>query len=184
MSSAPQTSVDTPQVGLPGAPCDAAAARDNVVRTYVNEEASAHVPFGRGVKLGTADAGGTGTNGAKVLSAKTDKIVGVASFALGFSRATELDDTGILPKTHFGVTEKGGLWITPGENVGPGDQVHVCVTAHAGFVVGQFHKTDDGVYSIDVSKFAQWRTSGGPTTGQPAKLVFDFTNAALAATDS
>ncbi len=78
MSNNPQTSVAPIQFGLPGAPGDAKAADSNVVRTYVNAEASAHIPFGRVCKLGTADAGGEGINGALVPSIKTDalKLVG------------------------------------------------------------------------------------------------------------
>lgn len=184
MSSAPQTSVDDPQVGLPGAPCDSHAADDNLVRTYLQEESSAPIPFGYLLKLGTANAGGTGTNGAKLPTAKTDKPLGFSAFALAFNRGTEVDSTGILPKTHFGVVEKGELWIMPYEDMVPGDDVHWVVTSHSGHVPGQIGTTDDGVYTIDISKFCQVRTSGGPTSGQPIKLAFDFTNAALAATDS
>ncbi len=188
MSSAPQTSIDTPQFGLPGAPADAKSADDNVVRTYLQEEASAHIPFGRLVKLGTPDAG-TGCSGAKVPSAKTDKLVGFSTWDRRFSRSTELDDTGILPAVHFGVTEKGVLWIMPEEDVAPGDAVHGRVTIHDSGaptvkLPGMVGKTDDGVKTINLSLFAQWRTAGGPTSGQPAKLAFDLTNAGLAVTDS
>jgi len=183
MSSAPQTSIDTPQVGLPGAPADAQSADDNFVRTYLQEEASAHIPFGRVCKLGTADAG-SGHSGAKIPSAKTDKLVGFSTWDRRFNRSTELDDTGILPKTHFGVTEKGSLWIMPEEDVVPGDAVHARVTANSAKLPGMVGKTDDGVKTIDITPFAQWRTAGGPTLGQPAKLTFDFTNAVLGLTDS
>lgn len=184
MSSAPQTSVGDPSIGVDGAPVDGYAARNNRVSTYLQEEASAHIPFGRACKLGTADAGGTGINGAKVPSAKTDKIVGFSAFALGFNRDTELDSTGIMPKAHFGIVEKGDLWITPEEDMVPGDDVHVRVTATSAKLPGMIGTTDEGVKTIDISPFAQVRKSGGSTSGQPIHLAFDFTNAALAVTDS
>lgn len=184
MSSAPQTSVDTPQVGLPGAPADASAADENVVRTYVNEEASAHIPFGRICKLGTADAGGTGTNGAKVPSAQADKLIGFSSFALGFNRTTELDATGVLPKTHFGITEKGVLWIMPEADMVPGDAVHARVTTNVAKLPGMIGPTSDTTKTVDISKYCQVRTKGGPTSGQPIKLAFDFTMAATGTSDS
>ncbi len=184
MSSAPQDLVESPLRGLPGAPCDAQAEVSNRVRTYLQEEASAHIPFGRVVQLGTADAGGTGVNGAKVPSAKTDKLVGISTWARGFNRVTELDDTGILPKTHFGVTEKGELWIMPEEDMVPGDDVHARVTANSAKLPGMIGTTDDGAKTINISYFAQVRQGGGPTSGQPMKLAFDFTNAFLATTDS
>ena len=183
MTYAPQTAVGTPLVGLEGAPADSQAADDNVVRTYLQEESSAHIPFGRVVKLGTADAG-TGVSGAKVPSAKTDKLVGISTFARSFNRGTELDDDGILPKVHFGVTEKGTLWIMPEEDVVPGDAVHARVTTNSAKLPGMIGKSDDGAKTIDITPFAQWRTAGGPTLGQPAKLTFDFTNRVLGLTDS
>lgn len=184
MSSAPQTSIDTPQIGVPGAPADADAARNNRVETYLQEEASEPIPFGRVCKLGTADAGGVGVNGAKIPSAKTDKLVGFSTWDTSFNRGTEVDETGILPKTHFGVTEKGASWIMPEEDMVPGDQVHARVTTNTAKLPGMIGKSDDGAKTINISYFAQVRSGGGPTSGQPIKLVYDFTNAFLETTDS
>lgn len=185
MSSAPQTTVSLePDVGVPGSPVHDYALRNNLVATYLQEEASAAIPFGRICKLGTADAGGVGTNGAKIPSAKTDKLVGFSTFALGFNRVTELSDLGILPKVHFGVTEKGDLWIMPEEDMVPGDDVHARVTINTAKLPGMIGTTDDGVKTIDITPFAQVRKSGGPTSGNCIHLQFDFTNAALAVTDS
>lgn len=179
MSSAPQTSVDAPQIGLPGSPCDADAARHNRVETCQNEEASALIPFGFIVKQGTVE------RRAKLPSAKTDLLIGFATWSPGFSAVTQIQEVGgILPKTFFGVTTKGALWIAPEEDVAVTDGVHARVTTNVAKLAGMLGKTDDGVRTIDISPFARWRTAGGPTSGQPAKLVFDFTNAALSHTDS
>jgi hypothetical protein len=185
MSSAPQTSVNLdPDVGIPGTPTDDYAERHNRVSTYLQEEASAHIPFGRVCKLGTADAGGTGVNGAKIPSAKTDKLVGFSTWSPGFNAVSELDSTGIAPKVHFGVTEKGDLWIMPEEDMVPGDDVHARVTASSAKLPGMIGTTDGGVQTIDVTPFAQVRKGGGPTSGNCIHLAFDFVNAALAVTDS
>lgn len=184
MSSAPQTSLDSPSRGIPGSPCDAAAAKANVNRTYLQEEASAAIPFGSLLKLGTVNAGDNGISGAKLPTAKTDKPIGFLLHAIAYNYGTELTELGVLPKTHIALCEKGALWIMPFEDMVPGDLVHWQVISHTGKLPGQITKTDDGVDSIDISKFAQVRMPGGPTSGQPIKLVFDFTNAALAATDS
>ncbi len=179
MSSAPQDVVGTPAIGLPGSPCDAESARHNRVETCQNEEASASIPFGRIVKQGTVEGR------AKVPSAKTDLLIGFSTWSPGFSANTQITETGgILPKTFFGVTTKGGLWIMPEEDVAVTDGVHARVTANVAKLPGMVGKTDDGVNTIDISPFARWRTAGGPSSGQPAKLVFDFTNAALSHTDS
>lgn len=180
MSSAPQTSLQTPRVGLPGSPCDAESARHNRIETCLNEEASAAITFGMLVKQGSAE------RLAKIPSAKTDKLIGIATWSPGFVYPTQLADNGIQPKTYFGVTTKGGLWIMPEEDVAVGDGVHgrVTVGSPSTKLPGMFGKTDDGVKTIDISPFAQWRTAGGPTSGQPAKLLFDFTNATLSHTDS
>lgn len=184
MSSAPQTSLDTPLRGLPGEACDAAAHKDEVTRTYLQEEVSAAIPFGTLLKLGTVTAGDNGTSGAKLPTAKTDKPIGFTRRALAYNYGTELTEAGLLPKTHIGLMEKGGMWVMPAEDMAPGDAVHWQVISHSGKLPGQITKTDDGVNSIDISKFAQVRMAGGPTSGQPIKLTFDFVNANLAATDS
>lgn len=184
MSSAPQTSVDTPAYGEPGYPTDAYATRHNRVETYINEEASAHLVFGRLVKLGTADLGGPGVNGAKVPSTKADKLVGFVTGSTSYSRSDQLDGTGVLPKIPLGVTEKGSLWIMPEEDLVPGDAVHGRVIANSAKLPGMIGKTDDGVNTIDLVPFAQVRSAGGPTSGNPIRLTFDFTNAGLAVTDS
>ncbi len=189
--SGPQTEVaNTPDYGMPGQLATLRAAADAKVDTYVQEEASAHIPFGRVVKLGTADLS-LGINGAKIPAAKTDKLIGITCFGHSYARtnAQEIDGTGLVPGTHIGVVRQGAVFVMPEEDVAPGDQVHARVTVHdTGSPLvktpGEIGKTDDGVKTIDISAFAQWETAGGPTSGQPARLWVDFNNAALAVTDS
>lgn len=176
---APQTSVRTdPDYGIPGQLATLHGVMDAKVDTYRNEEASAHIPFGRVVKLGSAE------RLAKVPSAKTDKLVGITCFGHSYQRDHELDATGLLPGTDMSVVRSGPVWVMPEEDVAVGDAVHARVTTNVAKLPGMIGKTDDGVKTIDISAFAQWETAGGPTSGQPARLWVDFSNAALAVTDS
>ncbi len=182
----PQTTVQKhPDYGMPGQLATLRAAADAKVDTYLQEEASAHIPFGYVVKLGTPDLS-LGINGAKLPSAKTDKLVGIACFAHSYARtnAQEIDSTGLSPGTHFGVVRQGAVFVMPEEDVAAGDDAHARVTANSGKLPGMIGKTDDGVRTIDISALVQWETAGGPTSGQPARLWVDFNNAALAVTDS
>lgn len=184
--SGPQTTVAAaPDYGMPGQLATLRSAADAKVDAYIQEEASAHIPFGRVVQLGTADLG-DGVSGAKIPASKTDKLVGISCFGHSFARtnAQEIDSTGLSPGTHFGVVREGAVWVMPEEDITVGDEVHARVTLNGGKLPGMIGKTDDGVKTIDISAFAQWETAGGPTSGQPARLWVDFANAALAVTDS
>lgn len=184
-----QTSVkNRPDYGMPGQLATGNSASEAKVDTFFQEEASAHIPFGYIVQRGTANKDGLGISGAKIPSAKTDKLVGIACLAQSFSRGSaagnELDDTGLAPGTHFGVVREGAVWVMPEEDIVPGDQVHARVTANSAKLPGMLGKTDDGVKTIDISAFCQWETAGGPTSGQTARLWVDFAGAHMALTDS
>lgn len=184
--SGPQTSVaNAPDYGIPGQLATMHGAGHAKVDTVLQEEASAHIPFGYVVKLGTPNLS-LGINGAKIPAAKTDKLLGIACFGHSFARtnAQEIDGTGLVPGTHFGVVREGPVFVMPEEDVVPGDEVHARVTINTAKLPGMIGKTDDGAKTIDISAFAQWETAGGPTSGQPARLWVDFSNAALAVTDS
>ncbi len=174
MGTPQETVADAPNYGLPGQ----IAGPDADVDTVLNEETSAPIPFGRVVQLGTLE------NRAKIPSAKTDKLIGISCFAHGYQRDTELTSLGIVAGTHFGIVTRGYVWVMPEEDMVPGDDVHARVTANSAKAPGMIGTTDDGAKTIDISAFAQVKTAGGPTSGQPMKLWVDFNNAALAVTDS
>lgn len=180
--TAPQTSVQTaPDFAVPGQLATERSVRTAAVDTMLNEEASAHIPFGFVVKKGTLE------NRAKLPSAKTDQLCGITVFGHGYSRtpgAVEIDSTGLAPGTHMSVMTSGEIYVMPEEDVAITDQVHARVTVNVAKLPGMFGKTDDGVKTIDCSAFAQWKSAGGPTSGQPARLWIDFSNAHLAVTDS
>ncbi len=176
---APQSTVaDAPDYGIPGQLASLYGASEAKVNTFRNGEASAHIPFGRVVKLGSAE------RIAGVPSAKTDKLVGITCFGHSYQRDHEVDATGLLPGTDMSVVVAGVVWVMPEEDVAVGDEVHARVTTNTAKLPGMIGKTDDGAKTIDISAFAQWETAGGPTSGQPARLWVNFVNAALAVTDS
>jgi hypothetical protein len=175
----PQTSItNAPLFGLPGQHATLQSVQTAKVDTALNEEASAHIGFGTLVKRGTQE------RRMKLPSAKTDLLLGFVMFGQSYQRNVELDATGLTPGTHGSVCVCGTLWIMPEEDMAPGDHVHGRVTANVAKLPGMIGKTDDGVNTIDISGFCQVRSAGGPTSGQPIALWFDFSNVNLAVTDS
>ncbi len=185
MSQIPQTVVNaSPDFGLPGQLADLHSARTAKIDTALQAEASAGIPFGTFVKRGT------NSGDAKVPSAKTDVLFGIAVFGQSYARPYEVDSTGIRPKAHFDVLRNGTVWVLPTEDVVEADQVHVRVTVSSDTykLPGTIGKTDDGVKTIDITPFARWESQGTATTlnvsGTPAKLWIDMVNVSLAVTDS
>jgi len=180
--TAPQTAVAAaPDYAVPGQLASLRSVQSSAVDTMLNEEASAHIPFGRVVKKGTVE------KRAKVPSAKTDQLCGITVFGHSYSRtpgAVELDNAGLAPGTHMSVLVCGEIYVMPEEDVAITDQVHARVITNVAKLPGMIGKTDDGVNTIDISAFAQWKRAGGPTSGQCAVLWVDFSNAHLAVTDS
>lgn len=182
--SGPQTTVAAhPDYGMPGQLATLRSAADAKVDTYLNEEASAAIPFGSVVKAGTLE------NRAKIPSAQADLLVGIACFGHSFARSFqagqgEISSLGILPGTHFGVVREGVVWVMPEDDVTPGLEVHVRVTANGPKVPGNIGTGEDTTKTVDITAFAQWETAGGPTSGQPAKVWVNFLNASMTLLDS
>lgn len=122
--------------GIEGQIADSGPKR---VDSLVNEEASA-VPYGRGVKRGTAN------DQFLLPAAAADEVVGV----LVHTHVSEdLTDDGIATKEPGNVMRVGRLFVKPEQAVSPSDKVFVRHTAGgAGETKGRLRKDNDGVAQV------------------------------------
>lgn len=141
------------------------------VVTRYNEEASAKIPFGRGVKFGAND------NGALLPAAETDKVVGIVLHTDQYTTGSdgELTSTGLIPDAMMSVLRKGRVWVTAEDGCAPGDRLWVrCTAGGAGEVVGGLNNADEGTETIDCTAQGVWLTTAA--AGELAILEVDFTN--------
>jgi hypothetical protein len=173
-----QTDVTTaPDIGVPGQMADFQTFGDGVNFSKSSEEASAGIPFGVMVAVGTAD------DGALLIAANTDALSGVAMFAEEFHRTSELDTDGLQPGATFGVLWEGAILVRVENAVTPASTVHVRATANGPLTQkGAFRGGKDGAHTIDCSGFARYLTSAD--TGGIAVVYIDMADAHLAAADS
>src|SRR5688572_11716891 len=123
---ATQTSVsDRMAVAFPGMRSD--ASRDNNCRSYVSEEASAEVPFGVFVGQGTDE------EGALLLAATTDRVIGATLHSHAYAKDQELGDDGLKPGVTLAVASRDRAWICAESGaITPADSVFIrCVAAGA-----------------------------------------------------
>lgn len=143
----------------------------DVVALY-NEEASAKIPFGRGVCFGTED------NGALLPASETDKVVGIVIHANQYTTGSdgELTSDGLIPGAVMSVLRKGRVWVMARTAVTPGDRLWVrAVSSDTGFeVLGGLEDADDGTDMIDCTAQGVWRTTAAQ--GELAVLEVDFVN--------
>lgn len=170
--AAPQTSVSLrPLRGFAGMLSDTTMLKD--VRSYVNAEVSAELPFGIMVKQGATDD-------ACLLPTAITGLLGIVVHSHAYEKDVELGDTGLKPTITVGVLGVGRVWVTVDEAVAPGNAVRVRITA-AGGGQGTFRKTAGAGLTVDISAWARWRTS---TTGAGiAELELDATSAAASVAD-
>ncbi len=141
----------------------------NDVVTRVSEEASAEIPFGVAVALGTLD------NQALVPAASTAKVQGVVTHAHIYAPTIDIGDTGLKPKVAFGMMRRGRLWVRPETAVVALDRAHVRHTAGAGGTQkGAWRNSEVSGETLDVTAEAVFVTSAG--AGELAVLEVDFTN--------
>lgn len=144
---------------------------DNVVSSFISEEASAEIPFGVMVARGTAD------NGALKLhtsSAAMDGILaGVVLHSNAYNKTNELGTTGLKPGIIMNVLRKGRVWVQVEEAVTPASVVKVRAVASGGEVAGAFRDTADSTDCVDISRMARYLTSAG--AGELAVLELDLT---------
>lgn len=120
------------------------------IRTYVNEEASAEIPFGVMVGQGTLDSD------ALLLAAQADIQIGVLVHDHAYDKPNELGDTGLKPNVTMGILTKGTIWVEVEEAVTPASSVRVRAVVTGNEVAGAFRDTADASDTIDISKFARY----------------------------
>lgn len=174
--AATQTSVsDRMTAAFAGMLADSSYVKN--VRSYVNEEASAEIPFGVMVKQGTA------ANDAKACaSGDTSPVfIGVTVHSHAYAKPTEVGDTGVKPNMTLGVLTRGCIWVPVEEAVTPASAVLVRIIATGSEVAGAFRDTADASDCIDISGWARFVST---TTGAGfAQLEFDVANRSEKAAD-
>lgn len=170
-----------PDFGVPGDIADLWTAKNGARDSATSEEASASIPFGVMVIRGTGD------HGAKLLhtsaAAVEQLLLGISVRSHDFAIGSELDTDGKLkPGATFAVGRTGRYKVLVEDAVSPGDPVRVRAVVAGAEVKGAFRTAADGTDCVDISAFAQWRTSAG--IGEVAVVEIDMTNSALAVADA
>ena len=119
--------------------------RDMNFASYVNQEASNTLPFGRMVMQGAQDLGDNLLTAGNVL-----KIVGLVTYSSAFQVGNELASVadangkfGLMPGTMHNLMKRGRAWVLCEEAVTPASTVRVRCTA-AGNGQGSFRTTSAG----------------------------------------
>lgn len=174
----PQTTVASNlPIGIAGQLADEWTAQYGDVQSVFNQEAAAHIPFGIGLKRGTAD------DTAKLPTTANDVLVGVSVFNALFNRPTDIDDAGLLPGIEFGVLRRGKVIVLPEDSPTPASGVHMRIVASGGNTqLGAFTGTAEAGKTVDCSGFARWTSSAGGV-GLPTVLEIDIANSHLAVAD-
>jgi hypothetical protein len=151
-------------------------------RTGTSEEATDGIPFGVMVCQGTADDGILLLNTSA--AAMATKLKGILLFDHHFARNVELDANGDLaPQATGAILTEGTCLVLVEEAVAPGDPVRVRVVVEDDEVPGAFRTgPDDTSDCVNISKFAQWRSSAD--AGEYAELEINMTMSANATADS
>lgn len=131
------------------------------ILSYVNEEASAEMPFGRMLAKGTADFD------ALLMAAQADALIGVLVHSQAYQKDTELGSTGLKPDVTLNVLTKGRIWVNVTEDVTPASAVRVDEDG------GQFRDSAEANVTIDISKNARYLTTA--LSGTLALLEFNMT---------
>lgn len=162
----------TPNAALEGQLAHADGMLSAEIKSMYSAEASAEIPFGYGVKWGSATDG----KAAKLPALETDKVAGVVVFSHSYENGPngELGTTGVKPGGKLHVLRKGVIWVKVRTGCAPGDRAWLRCTATPG-AVGSWENADDGTETIDCT--AQGVFESYAAADGMAKLRVDFTNA-------
>ena len=136
-----------------------------------NGEASASIPFGKGVKLGAQD------NECILPAAEGDAIWGVTLHANQYTKGTsspQLDSTGVVVGEVLNVARKGKCWVRVPTGCTKGERAWCRAVAGGGETLGAFENADDGTDMIDLKGQAAFGSSAA--ANGLAVLEFDFSN--------
>ena len=143
------------------------------VRSLVNGESTAEVPFG--VMVAWGDDGK-----AELVDSGDDSLAGIVVHSHNHQKDRQLGDDGIKPDEPMNVLRQGVVFVKATEAVEPGDTVRV---RHSGTgQAGEFLKDAEAGETLDISDFAQWLDKGA--AGDIVRLEIDMTNAAQASADA
>jgi hypothetical protein len=128
------------------------SSEPHTIRSYVNGESSAEIPFGVMVGQGTL------TNEAINLAAITDKLVGIVVHSHAYAKTDELGTTGLKAGVVMNVLAKGTIWVLTEETVTPASPVYVRAVVAGVEVAGAFRDSADASDLIDISHIARYLT--------------------------
>ena len=163
----PQTSYGyTMAAAIAGMIAETMAAQ--YVRSALQGEAAAEIPFGVGVAQGTLD------NQVILPSGGAAKIVGVALFSNSYSKDLDLGTTGLKPKATVSVMEKGRCWVVVEQAVAKEDPVYIRHTPNGAgkLQLGAFRKDADTANALQMKGCRYLTTQATP--GGLAMVEVDF----------
>lgn len=147
------------------------AGDDAYVRSYVNGEASAEIPYGVFVVIDSSE-----DHEADLPTADTDLPCGVVLHSHAYAKDNELGTTGLKPDVTMSVLQRGRVWVATEDAVDPGDAVRIRKVAGGSEQLGAFRAAADGTDTM-VATNARWLTS---TSGAGfALLEFDVNGMTL-----
>lgn len=139
--------------------------------SYINAEASAHIPFGTMMVQGTLDKDALLPNTSTAAAAP--KMIGIVVRSQAYERAQEIDATGLLPGVELQILKRGKVYVVSEEDVTPASAVRVRVLTGTGTVIGGFRTSADASKCVDISKYARYLNTA--TAGTPVAVEIDMT---------
>lgn len=113
--------------------------------SHVQGEASAEIPFGAGVILGTASTVAGTPDPAKLPVDANSRLIGVAMHSHAYQAEVQLGTTGMKPTVMVSVLRKGRIYVLwEGTAIAKGANVYCRHTAGVGEQKGSFRHDADG----------------------------------------
>lgn len=135
-----------------------------------NGEASAEMPFGIAVKHDST----TDERDAALFTAVTgEALAGIILHSHSYDVDNQLGDDGVLPGYEIMVARRGRVLVPCVDGCNVGDPLFIRAVASGAEQAGELRASADASDCIDMSGYAQWRTSAA--AGGLAELEFDFT---------
>ena len=130
------------------------------IRSFVNSERSAEIPFGFAVVQGS------GEKDALLPSTSDDVCVGVVVHSHAYDPDNDLGDDGVKPDRELNIMNKGRVWVVVGEGVDVGDRGFVVydIPVSGAQTPGHIMKTNTEDVTLDTGaqiKFLTAATSAG-----------------------
>jgi hypothetical protein len=155
---------DNPAIGYAGM-LDSNVSHDVV--TMVNVEASASMPFGKGIVFKQTSP--VTAKDALLPAAQTDVPVGILVHSHNYARTWtneagtvygELDSTGVKPGAHLNVLRRGRILVVCTSGCEIGDKLYIRCTngsgGTAGRVPGDLENASDSTFMIDATATGTW----------------------------